>query len=83
MKPTKIPENSYHHEQEVQKFESPQPRSPVKFEGVSSYKSQFVDPPKSQQKPIPQNNYVKVQIPFNGSSSYKKDFPVYTYDIKT
>ena len=58
--------------------QSPQYSPPqVKLEGVTSYKSQFVEPPKVSSRPPPPQTYQRVQVPFNGSSSYKNDYPEY------
>ena len=40
-------------------------RSPIKFEGVSSYKSNYVAPPKVETKPV-QMDYQHVSVPFKG-----------------
>ena len=66
--------------QESRLMRSPTPTyrpPPVKFEGVTSYKSQFVEPPKVEAKPLIAQQYTRMQVPFSGSSSYKNDYPEY------
>lgn len=57
-------------------------RPTVKFEGVSSYKAQYVEPPKVESKPIPNMTYQRAQVPFYGTSSYKNDFPIYKIESR-
>lgn len=49
----------------------------MKFEGVTSYKTQFQEPPKVESRPPPEQTYKKINIPFAGESSYKNQYPEY------
>jgi hypothetical protein len=54
-------------------------KSPVKFEGVSSYKSSYIPPPqpKADLRPAAYEEYSREQVPFYGTSSYKSQFQGY------
>lgn len=51
-------------------------RSPIRFEGVSTYKNNYVAPPKVESKPI-QMEYQHMSVPFKGESTYKNAFVPY------
>lgn len=47
---------------------------------MSSYKSNYVPPPKVESKPV-QLEYHHVSIPFKGESTYKNHFVGYKVDV--
>lgn len=51
--------------QQPQEFNTEFIRSPIKFEGLSNYKQNYVAPPKVESKPVAME-YQHVSVPFKG-----------------